>query len=256
MTDRLRNLQIAATATAGNTAYEVVTGSSDLCHNYMNDCSQRPVLQFLWVDHSSLLSACFFNWNAYTTCLSLFRFKRLKRDREKFNFFFFLGVELQDFGSWLWSLLGIDTQLFFPFLFPFLLVISASSNMFFFLFYSSFRDWCNDVWACMHTEESLFFIRVLYNRSKSFHITHYSKVLGTDTWCPNTVMHHAFSKVTLYSEVLSTVTWCPNTIIHHAFSKVHQLNSGLAVPRDNMSVCLHLDRPISAIDGSDFILAE
>lgn len=47
MTDRLRNLQIAATATDGNTAYESVRGSSDLYHNYMNDRSQRPVLQFL-----------------------------------------------------------------------------------------------------------------------------------------------------------------------------------------------------------------
>lgn len=47
MTDRLRNLQIAATATDGNTAYEVVTESSDLSNNYMNDRSQRPVLQFL-----------------------------------------------------------------------------------------------------------------------------------------------------------------------------------------------------------------
>ncbi|KAF7124925.1 hypothetical protein RHSIM_Rhsim12G0024400 [Rhododendron simsii] len=39
--------KIAATATDGNTAYEVVTGSSDLYRNYMNDRSQRPVLQFL-----------------------------------------------------------------------------------------------------------------------------------------------------------------------------------------------------------------
>ncbi|XP_058195541.1 agamous-like MADS-box protein AGL27 isoform X2 [Rhododendron vialii] len=39
--------KIAATATDGNTAHEVVTGSSDLYHNYMNDRSQRPVLQFL-----------------------------------------------------------------------------------------------------------------------------------------------------------------------------------------------------------------
>ncbi|KAG5520603.1 hypothetical protein RHGRI_033249 [Rhododendron griersonianum] len=39
--------KIAATATDGNTAYESVRGSSDLYHNYMNDRSQRPVLQFL-----------------------------------------------------------------------------------------------------------------------------------------------------------------------------------------------------------------
>ncbi|KAI8526827.1 hypothetical protein RHMOL_Rhmol12G0027000 [Rhododendron molle] len=39
--------KIAATPTDGNTAYKVVTGSSDLSDNYKNDSSQRPVFQFL-----------------------------------------------------------------------------------------------------------------------------------------------------------------------------------------------------------------